>query len=212
MLKFYRNKIVISAFTLLSVFLLRTEMASAAHQHAIPIYRAQLRADLAGDHLPETATIRQWGSIYQVSIHFTTGRPKLRLRTIISSDMAGLSLQTADIDNDSLSDLVVLSATSTRPVAVWLNRGSANFQRVKSWPFGTFGPYKGPTLQHHGTDAPEPLASLSASRFPCASVVVSGFAPGQDLSGLIAAQPAPIPFDSMSRQLPSRGPPATVRV
>src|SRR5437762_12603739 len=129
MLKAHRNKIVIMILAVLSVFLFG---ANAVHASSNPgnhriSYRTQLGQDLDGDHIPETATIRQCGYIYQVSIHFTTGRPKLRLTTYITEGMAGLSFQTTDVNNDSKGDLVIMSATSIRPVAVWLNQGKANF-------------------------------------------------------------------------------------
>src|SRR2546430_16454693 len=135
MLKLHRNKNVMTALAVLSVFLLGASRAHAGGQQTDThfLYRAQLGEDLDGDHIPETATIRQYGYHYQVSIHFTTGRPKLRLTTYVSEGVAGLSFQTSDVNNDSRRDILIISATSLRPVGIWLNQGKAKFQKVNSW-------------------------------------------------------------------------------
>src|SRR5207237_9214088 len=109
MQKFYRNKTVISGLALLFVFLFRAEVVSAAHRHSDQFsYHTRLGNDLDGDHIPETATIRQNGSIYQVSIHFPPDRPKLRLRTYITGGISDLSFETTDVNNDSKGDLVLI--------------------------------------------------------------------------------------------------------
>src|SRR5438132_283212 len=78
------NKSVTSAFVLPVVFFVAATVASADDLLPRRIsYRTQLGQDLDGDHKPETATIRQIGPLYQVSIHFTTGRPKIQLSTRI---------------------------------------------------------------------------------------------------------------------------------
>src|SRR5262245_51411125 len=100
MLKLYRNKIVITLLTGFCVFLFAANAASAsAHAaHRQIAYRTQLGHDLDGDRIPETATIRHCGYLYQISIHFTTGRPKLRLTTYVTEGEAGLSFKTTDVN------------------------------------------------------------------------------------------------------------------
>src|SRR5438552_537859 len=99
-------------------FLLSTNTAFASHRNSKPhiSYRTQLGHDLDGDHIPETATIRQCGHIFQVNIHFTTGRPKLRLTTYLSEGVAGLTFQAIDVNNDNKEDLVLVSATAFTPI------------------------------------------------------------------------------------------------
>src|SRR6266566_2365686 len=107
MLKLRRYKIVITALTVLLVFLFGANATYASHQkpdNGIS-YRTELAQDLDGDHKPETATIRQCGYLYQVNIHFTSGRPKLRLTTYVTEGVAGLSFLTTDINNDNKGDL-----------------------------------------------------------------------------------------------------------
>ena len=214
MLKLHRSKIVLTGLALLFVFLFGGNEASANHrqpdQHVS--YRTQLGNDLDGDHIPETAIIKQCGYVYQVSIHFTTGRPKLRLKTYVTEAAAGLSLQTTDVNNDSKGDLVIISAISLRPIAVWLNQGTARFQRVSSWVYGGVGRYTGPTLRHRGTSQPEPIGNIFVDPLPQATPAVEYFDLDEDSAGLLASQTEQLPFDSTLRQLPSRGPPATSRV
>src|SRR5215467_245901 len=152
MFKLYCNKRVITLFFAFATSLFGANSAFASHhnsEHRLS-YLTRLDHDLDGDHIPETATIRQRGYLYQVNIHFTTGRPKLRLTTYITEGVAGLSFQTTDIDNDSQDDLVIISATSVRPIAIWLNQGKAIFKKVSSWSYG-FRRYTGLEYRHRQT-------------------------------------------------------------
>src|SRR5438876_4612052 len=121
MLTLHRTKVVLTRlFAVTFVFLLPNWVAASP---AGISYRISLGHDLDGDHIPETATIRQCGHIFQVNIHFTTGRPKLRLTTYLSEGVAGLTFEATDVNNDNKDDLVLVSATSFTPIAVWLNQG-----------------------------------------------------------------------------------------
>ena len=134
MFKLYRNKRVITLIAAIAAFLFGANSAFASEHHSERriLYHTRLEHDLDGDHIPETVTIRQRGYIYQVNIHFTTGRPKLHLTTYVTEGLAALSLQTRDINNDSKDDLVLTSATSIRPIAIWLNQGKSKFQKISS--------------------------------------------------------------------------------
>ena len=150
-LEWYRNKKFITGLAALCTLLSWTGTGFASpgrygHNTEKISYKGSLGLDLDGDHVPETVTVKQQGSFYQVSIHFSTGRPKLRWKTYVGDDAAGLSLEVADVNNDSLADLVITSATSVWPVVTWLNHGSGNFQRVNSRTFCLTGRYNGPRL------------------------------------------------------------------
>jgi hypothetical protein len=75
-LKLHRNTIVTTAFAVLWVLFgaTRTYAAQSNSHHRLK-YRTQLSQDLNGDHIPETASIRYGGHLYEVNIKFTTGRP-----------------------------------------------------------------------------------------------------------------------------------------
>ena len=211
-LKLQRNTRVLTGLAVLYL-LFGTSLASASHRQNTKhiSYRTQLKQDLDGDHLPETVTIRQCGYLYQVSIHFTSGRPKLRLTTYLTEGVADLTLQTTDVDNDSKGDIVIISATSTRPVAVWLNQGKAKFKKVSSWMYGGLGRYRGPALHHRVADGPEPLGT-SPNPLPQATPIAELLAAETDSAGVIPSQPESLAFDSILWQDPPRGPPATSRV
>ena len=214
MLKLNRNPRAVASFPVLFVFLFCACWASASHHYSGQriSYRTQLGHDLDGDHIPETATIRLRGYIYQVSIHFTTGRPGLRLTTYLTEGVAGLSLQTADVNNDSRGDLVIMSATSIRPIAVWLNQGKANFQRVSSWLYGEAGKYRGPAFRRRGASEPEPVGNIFIDPLPHATLAIQYFGPETAPADLITSRPDLLPFDSILWQVSPRGPPALSHV
>jgi len=215
-LKLHRNKNVITALAVLFVFLFGANayasgVKAKAHSHLA--YHSKLGQDLDGDHIPETATIRHCGYLYQVSIHFTTGRPKLRLTTYVTEGVAGLSLETADVNDDLKRDLVIISATSIRPVAVWLNQGRAKFLKVNSWHYGGIGRYTGPTYRSRRPYQPdESVGTDSVDPLPQATPVVHEF--GIDVATAVFCwqQLEMRPLDSLLLQVPPRGPPAFARV
>jgi hypothetical protein len=212
--KLRHRKQILTGLAVLYVVLTATTWASASQRDTDSghfSYRTQLKHDLDGDHIPETATIRQRGDLYQVNIHFTSGRPKLRLTTYLTAGTAGLTLQTIDDDNDSVGEfLVIISATSLRPVAVWAKQGK-DFKRVSSWTYGGLGRYRGPGLQQHRPDAPDPIG---ASPNPPLQATPAGrfFSSAGNSAGSIHSQPERILFDSILWQDPSRGPPSSSRV
>jgi hypothetical protein len=210
LLKLYGNKKVITALAVIFVFLSGASASYASHRKADRslLYRTKLGHDLDGDHIPETATIRQCGYLYQVSIHFTTGRPKLRLTTYVTEGAAGLSLETTDVNNDSKGDLVIISATSIRPLAVWLNQGRAKFKRVNTWLYGGAGRYTGPAYRHRPTSQPEPVGNVSLDPLPQATPAVDEVTFDDEVVALLSSQPDQRPSDSLLRQVPPRGPPS----
>jgi hypothetical protein len=213
LLKLRRYKNVITTLSVLSVFLLGVSVLYGhpvkAHRIA---YRTQLGLDLDGDRLPETATIKESDHLYQVSIHFTTGRPKVRIKTYITEGVAGLSFQTTDVNNDNKRDIVIVSATSNRPVAVWLNQGKAKFKRVQPWFCGGVGRYTGPIYRFRATSQPEPVGYVSIDPLSQITPEVKDFRLDHEVIALLFSQPDQRPFDSLLRQKPPRGPPATTRI
>jgi len=89
-LKRYRSKPIMSILAILSLFLIAANSSFAAPVQQFS-YRTQISQDLDGDQKPETATVRQAGQLYQVSVHFSTGRPKIHLTTHLRQGLAGLS-------------------------------------------------------------------------------------------------------------------------
>jgi hypothetical protein len=211
-LKLYRNKKVITGLAVLLTLLSGAAIASASPQKFAPgfSYKTKLARDLDGDHIPETATVRQRGSFYQVSIHFTTGRPKLRLRTYVTDDLAGLTVDIADVDHDTRADLVINSATSVWPVAVWLNRGT-DFQRVKLLSYGQLGTRSGPRLVHKKNGQPDPVGNLFTDPLPQAESGDS-FEPGTDFNNNLSSKADPLPFEIPLTQAAPRGPPTGTHI
>lgn len=207
-----RNKKFISALAVLPIFVLGTAVGVASPQHSPQgvAYKTSLGLDLDGDHIPETATVRQHGSYYQVSIHFSTGRPKLKLRTYVGDDVAGLTLEVTDINSDSEADIVLTSATSSRPVAVWLNHGNASFRRINARPYRLAFRSNGPSLKQKVRIQRESV-SLSNDRLPPAEPRAS-FNTYSGLQSAVLAESDPLTFRFWLAQVAWRGPPFSPHV
>lgn len=88
-------------------------------------------SDFDGDNQPDLATGQHEGSNYKVEIQFSTGRE--RASFVLPSTEAEISLFAYDLDLDNDNDIVVASATSLRPLAVWINDGHGHFEKGNCW-------------------------------------------------------------------------------
>src|SRR5262245_31336456 len=107
MLKLCWNKKICLAF-IGALFILNALPAFATGSPRLT-YRTPLGRDLDGDGIAETATIRQSGSAYKITIQFTSGR-RLNLTVYQPHGETGLMLQTSDVNNDRKADLIITSA------------------------------------------------------------------------------------------------------
>jgi hypothetical protein len=209
LLKIRQYKALLAALAVFSACLLSPRDASASRRahHPHISYQTQLNQDLDGDHKPETATIRQTGLQYRVSLHFTTGLPKIHLTTHIRPGVAGLSLETRDVNNDSKEDLVITSATSVRPIAVWLNKGHAQFQRSHASFVDALGHYTGPAYRIRAKTQPVPASNLSVDPLPQAAVAPTYLTLRPEASALVFSHRDQRRFHAFLVQEPPRGPP-----
>ena len=91
--------------------------------------------DLDGDSKADASIARFWESSYRIELHFTTQRLRVRLNAPIRNEV-GLELVAYDVDQDRRADLILTSASSVKPIAVWLNKGNGSFERSSA----SFGP------------------------------------------------------------------------
>jgi hypothetical protein len=208
-LKLRGYKFVTTAFVAAILFLLSLPPAFASdppsRRHFS--YRTQLSQDLDGDHKPETATVKQVGLVYKVSIHFTSGRPKVQLTTPITPDSAGLTVHTTDVNNDNRGDLILLSATSVRPVAVWVNQGRARFKKVAASFLAGAHKYTGPAYKAERKGQPQPAGNLLIDPLPQATIAPEYVTVNSEAGRLHSYSANVRLFDSLLRQEPPRGPP-----
>jgi len=203
-LMLHRTKSVLSRlFAVVFFFLLPNGLVASP---AGISYRILLGHDLDGDHIPETARIRESGDLYKICIHFSSGRPRLRLLVHHQDGAAGLSFQATDVDDDRDDDLVVSSATSPRPIAVWLNGGKAKFKKVSSWIYGP-QKFRGPALNARPAHTPESDVITSTDPLAHAEKAVHQFDIALTIELLRDGNREHLPVDSFLQQVPARGPP-----
>lgn len=89
------------------------------------------RADFDGDQRTELASGKFIGRQYQIKIQFNNHKECLSFVPEFGTNE--VLLTAIDVDHDGDNDLLVLTAESLRPIAVWLNDGHGNFSRTREW-------------------------------------------------------------------------------
>jgi hypothetical protein len=100
-------------------------------------------ADLDGDFLPDTASVQaglSTGSMstYWIRVHVAAG---LRSFPLVAPAL-GLVIKARTVNGRNAADLVLATAWSKRPVAVFRNDGHGNFSRAEPTPPGSFNDSK----------------------------------------------------------------------
>ncbi len=89
--------------------------------------------DFDGDFLPDLISIQTGatgssGTNYWIQLQLSAaGKQSIRL----VAPMGGLSIEARDVNGDHIIDLVLATAWSRKPVAIFLNDGRGNFSRVE---------------------------------------------------------------------------------
>ncbi len=166
---------------------------------------SQLTADFDGDKIPDLAIGRTDGQGYTVRIQFTTNLPATSL--ILPAGGPGVSIFSRDVDNDSHPDLIVTSAASRFPIAVWLSEGNGHFHAANHWsyfPSQFGGPHNLGPLQ-----SPESVAGVSEDdRFTGSQPDIDPALTGLQACDWVAPRPARFLPSDLVIQLSTRGPPS----
>ena len=88
----------------------------------------RLAGDFDGDHQIDRVKGRIHGSSYSIEVRLSTKQPRIRLTVPVRNEV-GLELMAVDVNRDRRADLIVMSASSLAPIAVWLNKGNGAFER-----------------------------------------------------------------------------------
>jgi hypothetical protein len=91
-------------------------------------------ADFDGDLLPDLISIQTGansaaGTNYWIQLKLSAaGKQSIRL----VAPMGGLSIEARDVNGDNTIDLILATAWSRKPIAIFLNDGHGNFSRVEA--------------------------------------------------------------------------------
>jgi hypothetical protein len=135
-------------FTLLLGFLSGSVPARPVVQNPPATYLAPgvafAIADFDGDLLPDLISIQTGangsaGTNYWIQLQLSAvGKQSIRL----VAPMGGLSIEARDVNGDHAIDLVLATAWSRKPIAIFLNDGHGNFSRVEPADFpGVFSEF-----------------------------------------------------------------------
>lgn len=117
--------------------------ASVREQPQSENQTAIFNTDFDGDSRPDVAIGRSNGLGYIIEIQLSTQPAKTYLT--LANGGVGTRIFAYDVDKDSHLDLVVTSATSLLPIAVYLGDGKGHFQKGSACsflPFGLETPYR----------------------------------------------------------------------
>lgn len=137
---------------------------SSFNAQAGPAYStAIVNADFDGDNRPDLAIASSRGFGYTIEIQFSTPLAKTYLN--LANSGIGIRIFAYDIDRDSYQDLVVTSAASLLPIAVYLGDGKGHFQEAKPWSFLPIVLFETPYRYEPGSDSTSTVSLLPQSRF-----------------------------------------------
>jgi hypothetical protein len=102
---------------------------STSLSHGVPF----AIADFDGDFLPDLISVQTGangadGTNYWIQLRLSAaGKQSIRL----VAPMGGLSIEARDVNGDNTIDLILATAWSRKPIAIFLNDGRGNFSRVE---------------------------------------------------------------------------------
>ncbi len=150
--------------------------------------------DFDGDNKPDLAVGSSNGPGYTIEIHLTA-RPSETYLTLAKSGL-GTRILACDVDGDHHADLVVTSATSLLPIAIYRGDGRGHFREGNPWgylPALLDTPYR----WEPGQDGVLTVSLPPPSRFSCVLERNSGVRDGLEVvernqfrSGTFPSQPS----------------------
>lgn len=166
-------------------------------------------ADLDGDHLPDSASIQigqSSGSMSTYWIHVQVAAGARSFPVIAPS--FGLVIKARDVNGDHTVDLVLATAWSRQPVAVFLNDGHGNFSRAEPTSPGSFND------SNASLDSSTRLATVTAGVPPQSGASICAeekkLLDDRSRAGLIPPSSSGFPVSPSSVAHSGRAPPSVV--
>jgi len=165
---------------------------------------AIFNTDFDGDSWPDVAIGRSHGLAYTIEIQFSNQPAKTYLT--LANGGVGTRIFAYDVDKDSHLDLVVTSATSLLPIAVYLGDGKGHFHEgspCSFLPFGLDTPYQ----FQSGKVSDSLVGLMPQTRFTID--VASGCTPvsGPEIGDLICGELGTLPTQDRASSCRPRSPP-----
>jgi hypothetical protein len=128
--------ILLSAFALSSRTVIAREITGTnVFQHKLEKLNQKSQSftlpDMDGDNIPESATVNSEGKIHNITIHLSQTKKNI-LFTFTSTELDFI-LYAYDVNHDKNQDIVIASAKSLNPIAVYLNNGQGEFEETSFW-------------------------------------------------------------------------------
>ncbi len=170
---------------------------------------SELAVDFDGDHIPDLAVGRNDGPGYTVRVQFTSKLPSTSLT--LPEGGPGIRIFSSDVDKDSRPDIVVTSATSQFPIAIWLCDENGGFHAANPWSY--FPCHMDTPFSYEPTQSGDDITGISEDGRIC------GIQPNTDSAIValrardwLASRPVQAPPCNPPGDIPPRGPPSAVEL
>jgi hypothetical protein len=163
-----------------------------------------ISADFDGDNQPDLAVGHNGGWGFTVQVRFRRHLPEATLTCPVSGP--GIQIFSRDVDGDKDQDIIVASATSDIPLAIWLSDGKGHFRPTDPWAY--LPKQFGTPLRCQTGPSPECSPCLTENDYPYAGIQATTPAIAEPEAGAcVAGEPRQILLQDSISSFFARGPP-----
>jgi hypothetical protein len=169
-------------------------------------FTAQVDADFDGDSKPDVAIGSTSGPSYTIEIRLSSQSAKTYLT--LANGGVGTRIFAFDVDKDSYQDLIVTSAASLLPIAVYLGDGKGHFQAGSPWAFLPFL-FDSPYRYDQGKAVGSILCLMPPTRFTIDRATASASTIHLQASDYVSADSPKLRWQCFEERRHLRGPPSS---